>query len=524
MSERGPQIVARVAALERVVGRGAGLFPDHAVRRAEEIAAHASSRLRHGTEHTVVALAGATGSGKSSLFNALVGDAVAPVGVRRPTTEHARAAVFGEAPPAELLDWLGIRHRHGVGADTDLEGLVLVDLPDHDSVVTEHRVEVDRLVEIVDLMVWVLDPQKYADEALHAGYLRRLSRYGEVMVFALNQSDLVPTEQHPQWVAHAHSVLRNDGLDSPVVIVTSASTGEGIDLLHDALRERIAARKAALDRLDADLRTVAVELGPVPPVLPAKRGVRRELAAGLGASAGAAAVGDAVAAGFRHDAARHTGWPFARWLLRFRRHPLRALRPRETFGVGAPPATAGPVDPARLRLAVKEYADARTGTVPPVWARRIRDVATAETEALAPALSAAVTGTARHAVAAPRWWGAAGRAQWALAAIALAGGLWLAALAVLGYLRVPTDGLAPKVGDWPIPTLLLLGGMAAGIAAAWLARLVAGIGARRRRRRAVAEIEERLDDMAGSRIVAPIDAELERWEDLRTDLALIAGK
>ena len=36
--------------------------------------------------HTVVALAGATGSGKSSLFNALVGADVATVGARRPTT------------------------------------------------------------------------------------------------------------------------------------------------------------------------------------------------------------------------------------------------------------------------------------------------------------------------------------------------------------------------------------------------------------------------------------------------------
>ena len=37
----------------------------------------------------------------------------------------------------------------------------------------EHRLEVDRLVELVDLLVWVLDPQKYADAALHDRYLRR---------------------------------------------------------------------------------------------------------------------------------------------------------------------------------------------------------------------------------------------------------------------------------------------------------------------------------------------------------------
>ncbi len=523
MTARRGRIGERVAALERVAAQGTGLLSAAALMRAEDVVGHASSRLRHGTDHTVVALAGATGSGKSSLFNALVGEPVAAVGVRRPTTERARAAVFGDAPPAELLGWLGVRDRHGAGAGTDLDGLVLVDLPDHDSVVTAHRIEVDRLIELVDLMVWVLDPQKYADEALHAGYLRTLSRYGEVMLFALNQSDLVPAGQRPQWVAHAESILREDGIESPAVIVTSATTGEGVDVLRTALRERIAARDAALDRLDADLRTIADDLGPVAKVPGEDRRARRDLAAGLAEAAGAAAVGEAVAGGYRHDAVRRTGWPFARWLLRFRRHPLRALRPRATFGVGAPPATAGPVDPARLRLAVKEYADARTGAVPPVWARRMREVAVAETDSLAPELSGAVTEAARRAVAAPRWWDAAGRLQWGLAAAAVAGAAWLAGLAVLGYLRVPTDGLAPEIGGWPIPTLLLLGGAVAGIAAAWLARLVAGIGARRRQRRAVGDIADRVDDIAASRIVAPVDAEVARWEELRRDLTLVAG-
>jgi hypothetical protein len=334
---------------------------------------------------------------------------------------------------------------------------------------------------------------------------------------------LVPDDQRPRWAAHAESILRDDGIASPAVIVTSAITGEGVDVLRAELRERIGARRAALDRLDADLRTVAAELGTVPQAAVADRRARRDLAAGLGASAGTGVIGDAVAAGYRHDAARRTGWPFARWVLRFRRHPLQALRPRATLGTAAPPATAGPVDPARLRLAVKEYADARTGAVPAVWARRMREVVSAEAETLAPALSTAVTGAARHAVAAPRWWGAAGRVQWALAIAAIVGAVWLAGLAVLGYLRVPTDGLAPKLGDWPLPTLLLLGGLVVGIVAAWLGRVVAGIGARRRRRRAVADVEDRVDDIAASRIVAPIEGELERWEDLRKDVAIVAG-
>ena len=331
------QIATRVTALELVLSDGSGLLPGDALSRAgRDRDSHASGRLRHGTDHTVVALAGATGSGKSSLFNALVGEQIAPAGVIRPTTEAARAAVFGDAAPPELLAWLGVRYHHGVGAETDLDGLVLVDLPDHDSVVAEHRIEVSRLIDLVDVMVWVLDPQKYADEALHDGYLRPMARHADVMMFALNQADLVPKADWARWVKHAAAILRDDGIASPRIFVTSAVTDEGLDALRGALRERIAARDAALHRLDADLRTVAAAFGPVPAA--PRRGdpkAQRTLTAGLAAAAGAGVVGQAVAAGYRHDAARRTGWPFARWVLRFRRHPLRALRTRTTSDTAA---------------------------------------------------------------------------------------------------------------------------------------------------------------------------------------------
>ena len=40
---------------------------------------------------------------------------------------------------------------------------------------SSHHLEVDRLVELADLMVWVLDPQKYADAAVHDRYLAPLA-------------------------------------------------------------------------------------------------------------------------------------------------------------------------------------------------------------------------------------------------------------------------------------------------------------------------------------------------------------
>src|SRR5438128_3416089 len=126
------------------------------VDRARLLAHRAGERLRLGEAHTVVALAGATGSGKSSLFNALAGAPLSTAGLRRPTTGAAHAAVWGRADTGPLLDWLGVHHRHGLGEQPGEggapEGLVLLDLPDVDSVEKGHRLVADRLVERVDLL------------------------------------------------------------------------------------------------------------------------------------------------------------------------------------------------------------------------------------------------------------------------------------------------------------------------------------------------------------------------------------
>ena len=76
--------------------------------RARQVVARVGERTSIVGRHTVVALAGATGSGKSSLFNDLVGARWRAVGARRPTTSTPTAAVWGAEPASELLDWLGV--------------------------------------------------------------------------------------------------------------------------------------------------------------------------------------------------------------------------------------------------------------------------------------------------------------------------------------------------------------------------------------------------------------------------------
>ena len=165
-----------VTALREAVEAGQGHLPPADLEEPSRLLAKAGARGALG-DSTVVALAGATGSGKSTLFNALAGEPLSETGVRRPTTGVTHAAVWGQSErAAPLLDWLEVAKRHHPPADPDLDGLVLLDLPDHDSTQLSHRREVDRLVALVDVLVWVLDPQKYADAAVHDRYLRPYTR------------------------------------------------------------------------------------------------------------------------------------------------------------------------------------------------------------------------------------------------------------------------------------------------------------------------------------------------------------
>ena len=94
---------------DRLVAVSAGLVPDEALAAAAEVGRRARDRRGYLGESVVVALAGGTGSGKSSLVNALANEVVAESGAQRPTTYDPLAWIPVNPEPG-LVRLLG-RHR-----------------------------------------------------------------------------------------------------------------------------------------------------------------------------------------------------------------------------------------------------------------------------------------------------------------------------------------------------------------------------------------------------------------------------
>jgi len=137
-------------------------------------------------------------------------------------------------------------------------------------------------------------------------------------------------------------------------------------------------------------------------------------------------------------------------------------------------------------------------------------------------LDAAVASTDLDTGRRPRWWRAVGGLQLVLVVVAVVGGLWLAALAGLAYLQLGSLG-TPDVGPLPAPTAMLVGGVVAGLLVAFVARLVAGLGARRRARRARVRLEAAVAAVASAEVCDPVDAVLARHQRFCESLAALAG-
>ncbi|MDT9591905.1 GTPase [Nocardioides zeae] len=446
---------ARVDALEEAAGMSRGRLDDRLVDEVEAVAARATERIRLSASHTVVGIAGATGSGKSSTFNALTGLDLSSVGVRRPTTSWAAACIWGSEDVTELMEWLGIAPRHQTTRDSmldtssetrDMDGVVLLDLPDHDSTEVSHHLEVDRLVTKADLLVWVLDPQKYADAALHDRYFKPYVAQQDVMLVVLNQIDSVPEERREAMLADVRKLLDDDGLNRVPIVPVSAREGWGIDVLRAQVIDRVAAKKAVVARIDADIVEAAERLAEATgtaraPELPDS--VAEELREAVVVAAGIPPLVEGVETVVAGRTRRATASPPLTW---FGRDPLRRVEVDlgEAAGLltGGRLPEAGTVQRSRVEVAARTLGDRVSEGLVPAWAEAVQGAATRRVDEVVARVDRALGDVDLGATRVPGWARAVQALQWVLLVAFVAGIGWgVAALVGAGVPETSVAGI-----------------------------------------------------------------------------------
>lgn len=225
------------------------------------------------TRPLVVAFFGGTGVGKSSLINRLAEEPIARTGVERPTsttvTLYLHRSIELASLPKELpLDEVDVKrhdneqHRH----------ILWVDAPDIDSTTETNRQCALAWLPHIDLVTYVVSPERYRDDAGWRVLLERGHKHG--WMFVMNHWD----EGDPTQTKDFEQMLRGAGFENPILLRTTCvepqhalASPDQFDQLETMLEHLLAAHgvrelgrlghRARLDELNAAIRQTLPRFG-----------------------------------------------------------------------------------------------------------------------------------------------------------------------------------------------------------------------------------------------------------------------
>ena len=224
--------------------------------------------------------------GKSTLINALAGGKVVDGGdgTLEGTLEPAAYCCDGdlERLQARLGSVGGVPVSYYPDAPESMRGLVLVDLPDFDSLFTDHVERVRRLAEVLDGIIWLTTPKKVGDlRAIRE--IRRVLKDRANFVYVVNKMDwlLSQNDGSPEdamermWAAlHAQMSDSDANANGHRAFMVSAKHRDTSTILNAIARSRSRditsgsdeTLTAAAERISGDLVSLRNDLTTAPTV------------------------------------------------------------------------------------------------------------------------------------------------------------------------------------------------------------------------------------------------------------------
>ncbi|MEH0146624.1 GTPase [Corynebacterium sp. Q4381] len=508
-----PTLGERLNALDEAADIAAPYLPQVEVHQLKRVATSGAERRALSAEHTVVGFFGATGSGKTSLFNAVVGEDLGKAAARRPTTSSPLAAVWHPEGSEELLDWLGVEDRRNREGDFAPHAgpIILLDLPDFDSVELSNREIATRLAGQVDVLVWVSDPEKYADSVIHEQFIRPHAGHAAVTLAVLNKADLLHPLDRPTVAGSYKELLLADGLSNITVIPTSTRSGDGIDDLRGAIAKVAKAHNAQSARIEADIKAATREFLPAREAGAVDKHAKKQLDAVLSQAAGADRIADTTAAAYRKRLRERTGWLLTSWITRFRPDPLKRLGLREEADeVGVHRTSMPELDAASKAVAnkgLRDYSHAAAEGLPHAFSAAIADRTEDISQALPSELDRSIARTQLPAEPS-KGWSILTVFQWLALVAALIGVIWYLVVAFVPGVLTPLvgDNLVPQVEGWPVPTLLIMAGLLIGLVIGLITSVFGGVIGGNVRRRTRAAIQKEVAATSQTTVVEPLQA------------------
>ncbi|GAB6142252.1 hypothetical protein JCM14076_29810 [Methylosoma difficile] len=195
---------------------------DHDSQQPENLFSNGGSRP------LIVAFMGGTGVGKSSLLNRLAGKAIAKAGVERPTSREVTLYHHRSVHLEHLAEQFPLAQiRIAEHDDLSKQHIIWIDMPDFDSVEQANRQLVLQWLPYVDVLVYVVSPERYRDEKAWKLLLAEGAKHA--WLFALNQWDRGQAAQYQDF----YQQLQKASFTDPLIFKTVCGEESAEDQFAD---------------------------------------------------------------------------------------------------------------------------------------------------------------------------------------------------------------------------------------------------------------------------------------------------